>query len=105
MTAKHQSPEYQRNARTVRARVRAQHRLGRPVPCWRGGGPILPGQSYDIGHIDPAGGEHMTNLAPEHRHRTPGCCAGNRTIGGAQGAAITNARNPTTVSNVTSWPV
>lgn len=106
MTRKHQSPEYQRNARTVRARVRAQHKLGRPSTCWRGGGAILPGMLYDVGHIDPNGGDHMTNLAPEHRARTAGCCAGNRNIGGAQGAAVTNSRRYTDrQSDVQTWAV
>lgn len=106
MTSKHQSPEYQRNARTIRARVRSQHKHGFPSQCWRGGGAILPGVQFDVGHIDPQGGDHMTNLAPEHRNRTAGCCAGNRAIGGAQGAAITNSRRATQrVSDVSTWAV
>lgn len=106
MPGTHRTPEYQRNARAVRDRVKAQHKLGRPAVCWRGGGPILPGQGFDAGHINPNGGDHMTNLAPEHRSRTPGCCAGNRNIGGAQGAAMTNSRRyPPRQSDVQSWPV
>lgn len=106
MTRKHQSPEYQRNARTIRARVKVQHKHGQPAVCWRGGGAIMPGIPYDVGHIDPSGGDHMTNLAPEHRTRTPGCCGGNRNLGGAQGAAISNGRRLTMrQSDVQSWPV
>lgn len=92
MTAKHQSRQYVRNARLVRQQVAAAHRLGDPVQCWRGGGLIRPGQPFDVGHRNPAGGEGTDNLAPEHRHRQPGCCKGNRSDGGTIGARITNQR-------------
>lgn len=92
MTAKHQSAEYQRNAALRRKQVAAAHRAGDAYPCWRGRGGILPRQPFDIGHINPLGGEGLDNLAPEHRHRTPGCCTGNRSEGGKIGAAITNRR-------------
>lgn len=92
MTAKHRTPEYQRNAALRRKQVLAAHRAGEPYPCWRGRGNIMPGQPFDIGHITRHGGEGLDNLAPEHRHRVAGCCDGNRRDGGRVGAAITNHR-------------
>lgn len=106
MSTKHQSPAYQRNARIIRDRVRSGWKAGIPATCWRGGGPIVKGQSFDVGHIDPNGGDGVWNLAPEHRTKTPGCCGGNRNIGGAVGAAIRNAKTaPTQVANVRTWNV
>lgn len=114
MTRKHQSPEYQRNARIVRERVRALHKQGRPAVCWRGGGPIMPGHDgrrgtpYDVGHLPGARGHALHELAPEHRHRWPGCCDGNRREGGRVGAMLTN-KTPAKIvhndGNVQSWPV
>ena len=104
MTRKHQTPEYQRNAKVVRTRAKAQLRAGIPVPCWRCGRAI-ENLAFDVGHIDPQGGERMSNLAPEHRYSTGGC-RGNRAHGGSDGAAITNSRRVTTKrSDVTTWPV
>jgi hypothetical protein len=104
MTRKHQSPEYQRNAKVVRTRAKAQLRAGILVPCWRCGHPI-EGLLFDVGHIDPMGGERMTNLAPEHRYAIGGC-RGNRSYGGSDGAAVTNSRRVVTKrSDVTTWPV
>ncbi len=37
MTEKHRDPEYIRNAKIVRARVRRAWRLGQDVRCWRTG--------------------------------------------------------------------
>ena len=91
MTAKHRSKTYVRNARLIRQQVTAAHRLGDPVPCWRGRGAIAPGQAYDVGHRDPAGGEGLDNLAPEHRYKTSRC-RGNRSAGGQLGALRTNQR-------------
>lgn len=102
MTRKHQTTAYRREARIVRAQVAAQHKAGRPALCWRGGGPIMPGMPYDVGHTSHGG------LAPEHRHRVAGCCDGNRREGGRVGAMLTN-RAPARIvhadENVTSWPV
>lgn len=92
MTAKHRTPEYQRNAALRRRQVTAAWRAGDSYPCWRGRGAILPGQPFDIGHINSHGGEGLDNLAPEHRHRVAGCCDGNRRHGGRDGANVTNAR-------------
>lgn len=105
MTAKHQTAEYRRNAKLRRQQVTASHRRGEAVACWRGGGAILPGQHYDIGHLSPDGGESLSNLAPEHRSRVAGCCLGNRAHGGLVGAAMTNARPAaaTTPREVTTW--
>lgn len=97
MTKKHQTGEYQRNATLRRKQVRAAWALGEPVRCWRGGGIIHPGQPYDIGHLDPQGGNALDNLLPEHRSRVETCCKGNRSHGGTIGATITNTRRrPTT---------
>lgn len=105
MTQKHQSPDYQRNARTRRAQVRAAHKYGQPVACWRCSGPIFPGQPFDIGHITGAIGHSLHELAPEHRHKT-GACAGNRSHGGKAGAqARRDRRTPDTRSDVTTWAV
>lgn len=103
MTAKHTSREYKNNARLIRQRVRSAWRLGEPVACWRGGGEILPGQHFDVGHLDPAGGEGLGNLAAEHRHRVAGCCRGNRSEGGALGAQRARARRQP--AEVQSWPL
>lgn len=103
MTAKHQRPEYQRNASLRRQQVKRAHALGEPVACWRGGGAIHPGQPYDIGHRHPHGGEGLDNLAPEHRSRQPGCCDGNRSHGGTIGASITNSRRQPSPRETTTW--
>lgn len=108
MTRKHQTPEYQRNARIVRKQVTALHRAGQAAVCWRGGGLIPPGMVYDVGHIAGARGSSRAELAPEHRHRTPGCCDGNRRHGGTIGAMRTNKLPAKLVhhdGNVQSWPV
>lgn len=85
MSTKHRDPEYLRNARIVRARVRAAWRLGTEVRCWRTGAIIEPGMRFDVGHIDPTGGPSISNLAPES-------VKSNRSEGGRRGAAITNGR-------------
>ncbi len=107
MTAKHRTPEYQRNAATIRRRVKSAWATGRAVACWRGGRPILPGTAFDVGHVRGAVGSRLEELAPEHRHETPGCCKGNRSEGGKAGAAITNARHAPTVATTreTTWPI
>lgn len=107
MSAKHRHPEYVRNARTIRARVKAIHARGEAVPCWRCRRPITSGTPYDVGHIRPGVGHGLGNLAPEHRHTIAGVCPGNRAIGGRVGATITNARHTPTIpaESVTLWPV
>ena len=105
MTEKHQTPEFHRNARTIRNRTRSQLKFGNPVPCWRCGQAILPGMPFDVGHIDPNGGNRMTNLAPEHRFQV-GRCRGNRSYGGTDGAAVVHGRQTQDRStNVRSWLV
>jgi len=93
MTAKHQDPEYRKNARIIRQQVEQQRRRGGEVHCWRCSREIHPEQTFDVGHIDPNGGHAMTNLAPEHRYKS-GRCQGNRAAGGRQGQAIQTARKP-----------
>lgn len=85
MTAKHRDPEYLRNARIVRARVRLAWRTGAEVRCWRTGRVLEPGSAFDVGHIDPAAGNALSNLAAES-------VRSNRSEGGRRGAALTNAR-------------
>lgn len=99
MTDKHRDPEYIKNAKIVRARVRREWRLGQDVRCWRTGRVLVPGRPFDVGHIDPDGGHSIANLAPE-------TVKSNRSEGGRRGAAITNARKarprPTTAPR-RSW--
>lgn len=106
MGAKHQTPEYRRNAPVIRSRVHAAHRAGRAVACWRCRRPIAPGQPFDVGHLPGARASALNELAPEHRHRT-GQCVGNRAAGGREGASITNARRHINVptNQETTWPV
>jgi hypothetical protein len=106
MSAKHQTAEYARNARIIRGRVSTLHRRGQPAMCWRCRRPIHPGEPFDVGHLQGATGSALTDLAPEHRHRT-GACPGNRRDGGAKGAAITNARRVSTqpATAATTWPI
>jgi hypothetical protein len=112
MTAKHRDPEYLRNRKIVRERVAALHRAGRPAICWRGGGaiwPATPGRPatpYDVGHVAGARGHALHELAPEHRHKTAGCCEGNRRAGGKVGAMLTNKTKTRTVQSAqeaTTW--
>lgn len=102
MSAKHSDPEYMRNARIIRGRVRALHKRDEPAQCWRCGRAIAPGQPFDVGHRNGATGHSLAELAPEHRHTTP-YCEGNRANGGRKGAAITNARAVVPQGSVTRW--
>lgn len=85
MTVKHTSPEWRKTVRIVRAQTRAAWARGDEVTCWRHGHVLDPEQPYDVGHIDPNGGEGVDNAAPE-------CRKGNRSHGGRMGAAKTNAK-------------
>lgn len=88
MTSAHQDPEYQKNARIVRAATNADLKAGRPVWCIGCGREIQPGQRFDIGHrIDASrGGTHaLENLGPQHRRE-------NRSAGGRLGAQKTNTK-------------
>jgi hypothetical protein len=91
VTAKHADPEYRKHARIIRQQVAKVHRSDGEVTCWRCGGPIGAEQRYDVGHIDPAGGHGLDNLAPEHRYKT-GRCQGNRAAGGRMGRAVQSGR-------------
>jgi hypothetical protein len=106
VSAKHRDPEYMRNARIIRHRVKTEHRAGRAVPCWRCRGAIAPGQPFDVGHVAGAIGHSMTDLAAEHRHKT-GLCPGNRSTGGRVGAAVTNSKHApsTPAAEVKTWAV
>lgn len=98
MTAKHNSPEWSRTTRTIRAQVRRSYEQGEVVGCWRCGGPLPVNAEgkpvFDVGHLDPNGGEGIDNAAPEHRSKV-GQCVGNRAHGGRMGAAKTNAKRST----------
>ena len=102
MSQKHTSTEYQRNAKHVRKRVRVAWDAGDDVACWRCGRLIFETTPYDVGHIDPFGGEGLENLAPEHRSKT-GVCPGNRNLGGRSGARITNAGKTRTKFQGPPW--
>lgn len=93
MTAKHQSPQWRRTCKIIRTQVRQAHERGVDVECWRCGHLIEPGQKYDVGHLNPNGGEGLDNAAPEHRHE-------NRSHGGRLGARITNARHRTNTTGM-----
>jgi len=95
MTAKHQHPEYRKNARIIRQQVALARRQDRDVICGRCGRPIDPEQRYDVGHRDPQGGHALDNLRPEHRRE-------NRSAGGRQGAAQT-ARNRSHAAGMLQW--
>lgn len=94
MTAKHQDPEYRKNARILRQSVGRRHRSGIDVTCGRCGYPIEPEQRWDVGHIDPEGGHGLGNLRPEHRYASARC-QGNRAHGGRLGQARQQARQTT----------
>ena len=91
MSAKHSDPEYRKNARILRQQVERARRTDNDVTCWRCGRTIAEGQTFDVGHIDAAGGHSLSNLAPEHRYKS-GKCQGNRAAGGRMGRAIQTAR-------------
>lgn len=101
MTAKHQDPEYRKNARIVRQQVERLRRQSTDVTCWRCGRSIHEEQTYDVGHIDSSAGHSIDNLAPEHRYKS-GRCQGNRAAGGRTGAAI-QANRRTTTKGLLPW--
>lgn len=85
MTAKHQTPEWRRTVRIIRAQVHTAWNRGEDVTCWRHGHTIPEGTPFDVGHITLHGGNGLDNAAPECRH-------GNRSHGGKLGAHLTNQR-------------
>ena len=87
MSAKHSDPEYRKNARIIRQQVSKRNRGGDMITCWRCGRVIHEEQTYDVGHINPAAGHSLDNLAPEHRYKS-GVCQGNRAAGGRAGRAM-----------------
>lgn len=101
MTAKHQDPEYRKNARILRQQVAKIRQRGDDLACWRCGRIIAEEQTYDVGHIDPNAGHSLANLAPEHRYKS-GHCQGNRAAGGRQGSAIQRARS-TASKGLLNW--
>lgn len=95
MTSKHATPTWRKTVRIIQAQVRQAQERGDVPVCWRCGRPLPEGPSgrlvYDVGHLNPAGGEGPDNAGPEHRVRT-GVCVGNRNHGGQMGARKTNAK-------------
>lgn len=106
MTTKHSSPEWHRTTRHVRTVTNAAHKRGEEPVCWRCGRPLPESDAgnliYDVGHLDPNGGEGLDNAAPEHRSRT-GACVGNRAHGGRMGAALTNSKRSTSTFRAPAW--
>lgn len=85
MSRHHQTPEWYRFTRRVRPTI--QHML--PLPCVDCGRPVLPEQTWHVGHITPAalGGENtLENVGPSH-----GRC--NVKAGGRIGARMSNTRH------------
>lgn len=77
------SPEYYRNARTVRKITTARLARGESVACVQCGRAIAPGQRFDVCHIRDAargGTDTLDNLGPGHYRE-------NRSDGGRLGAA------------------
>lgn len=91
MTSKHQSPEWRRTVKIIRTQVALARKRGEEVVCWRCGWPIEEEALFDVGHLDPQGGEGVDNAAPEHYRE-------NRSHGGRMGARITNTRRAARVS-------
>lgn len=104
MTDKHRSPEWAKTRSIVRAQVKQALARGEDVVCWRCGRLIPEDSQYDVGHIDPQGGEGVENAAPEHRTKTP-WCVGNRAHGGRMGARITNAGRGGSTFQALPWVV
>ncbi|HEU5223934.1 MAG TPA: hypothetical protein VFU07_09700 [Candidatus Lumbricidophila sp.] len=101
MSAKHADPDYRKHARIIRQQVAKARRANHEVRCWRCGGEIGEEQTYDVGHIDPAGGHALSNLAPEHRYKQ-GHCLGNRAAGGRLGHT-TRSTNTATTKGLLRW--
>lgn len=81
MTARHQSPEYRKNARLIRTQT-THAGGGTCIGCgaWID---VARGEQFDVGHRDDKAGNHLSNLGPQHRGE-------NRRHGGHLGARITN---------------
>lgn len=97
MTSKHQTPEWRRTVKLIRQQVRAAWARGDDVDCWRHGDPLPEGTPYDVGHLDPNGGEGVDNAAPE-------CRRGNRSHGGKLGARLTNQRRKARTTGMITPP-
>lgn len=84
MSAIHRTAAWRKLITEVRPIYRAAIKAG-TGRCGRCGKPVLPGQKFDVGHIDPHGPLTRANVRLEHAY-----C--NRAAGGRQGAATTNAK-------------
>lgn len=65
--------------------------IGEPIPCGSCGQPVLPGQPFDIGHVDGVAVD-KAKVRIEHQH-----C--NR----ADGAAVTNALRRSRIMRTRRW--
>ena len=87
MTAHHRTNSYLAASARVRKIVGPQVAAGNGPRCVDCGGPVMPGQVFDVAHIIPAsrgGTDTFDNLGISHR-----IC--NRRAGGRMGAAATNS--------------
>lgn len=68
-----------------------------PAPCVDCGHPVMPGTSWQVGHIIPvhhpsSPGNVASNLGPSHSNKSgPGGRSCNQSAGGRMGAAKTNS--------------
>jgi hypothetical protein len=88
MSRWHTAAHHTTRTAKLRPRIQAAIDAGADVRCWRCGGPILPGQAFDLGHqVDLAQGGDPNDMRPEHRSKT-GRCPGNRSAGGKLGRSM-----------------
>lgn len=74
-------------------RLRRSFAMSLPLPCWRCGQLIRPGEPWDLGHrIDRRDGGTIAQAWPEHRHRTE-LCEGNRSAGARLSSAVANGHH------------
>lgn len=87
------SQHHRRTKHTSKAPgIRKQLEARLPLPCVDCGRPVLPDESWQVGHIIPAskgGKTTISNCGPSHT-----IC--NRKAGGKLGAAVTNERRRAT---------
>lgn len=87
MTRHHQTPEWYRFTRRARPLIAAML----PLPCVDCGHPVMPDQTWQVGHIVAAahgGTMTMDNVGPSHGGKR-GC---NQRAGGRLGAQLAGGR-------------
>lgn len=88
MSRQHHTAEWSRFTRRARPIIRAML----PLPCVDCGRPVLPEQTWQVGHIVAAahgGTMSLDNVGPSHGGKG-GC---NQRAGGRIGAQLSNARH------------